>query len=128
MISDKNNCGSQWNIFSERDRPDGFDLATIPERNAESARGRRGTLVNMEELEVLRKEDKEEMFQPIKHLSGDQQGIIPQWSEASFLSSSQSISGMEAQFLTFDSVMRLRETSLNFRFYKNRKEWTHFVP
>ena len=84
----------------------------------------------MEEQDLLRKEDQEEMFQPIKHLSGglfDYQGIIPpvKWN---FLSSRQSISGMEAQFLTFDSVMRLRDTSLNFLFYKNRKEWTHFVP
>ena len=71
MISGKNNSGSQWNIFSDRDRPDGFDLATIPEGNTQSARERKGTVVNMEELEVVRKEDQEEMFQPIKHLSGD---------------------------------------------------------
>ena len=55
--------------------------------------------------------------------------LFPNEAKPPFLSSRQSISGMEVEFLTFDSVMRLREPiSLNFRLHKNRKEWTHFVP
>ena len=90
---------------------------------------------------MARKQDQEEIFQPIKHLSGGpgdrgrgqliNMELFPNEAKPPFLSSRQSISGMEVEFLTFDSVMRLREPiSLNFRLYKNRKEseWTHFVP
>ena len=49
--------------------------------------------------------------------------LFPNEAKPPFLSSRQSISGMEVEFLTFDSVMRLREPiSLNFRLHKNRKE------
>ena len=55
---------------------------------------------------MQRKEEQEEMFQPIKHLSGE---LLHSEVRLPFLSSRQSISGLEAQFSTFDSVMRLRE-------------------
>ena len=60
--------GQKYLYFSERSA---YDLNTIPERERDA------TALNMEDVtDLLRDREQEEMFQPMRHLSGQDRTLI----------------------------------------------------